>query len=75
MSRARGAAGRGALKPAQGFADVIQAEDYWAAASSHQGALSGAQEHVLFGRNEPALHHYHNTYREALGIPPLLLER
>jgi hypothetical protein len=46
-------------------------EDYVAAASAHQGMLSGAQEYVTFGRNEPALHHYHNTYREALGMPPL----
>lgn len=54
-----------------GFADVIRDEDYIAAASSHLGALSGAQEYVTFGRNEPALHHYHNTYREALNLPPL----
>ena len=58
----------------RGFAEVIQAEDYVAAASSHRGALSGAQDHFLFGRNEPALHHYHNTYREALGLSPLPLE-
>jgi phenylpropionate dioxygenase-like ring-hydroxylating dioxygenase large terminal subunit len=55
----------------QGFAEVIQMEDYVAAASAHQGMLSGAQEYLTFGRNEPALHHYHNTYREALGMPPL----
>ena len=55
----------------QGFAEVIQKEDYVAAASAHQGMLSGAQEYLTFGRNEPALHHYHNTYREALGMPPL----
>jgi hypothetical protein len=55
----------------RGFADVIQMEDYVAAASSHQGILSGANEYLIFGRNEPALHHYHNTYREALGLPPL----
>ena len=55
----------------QGFASVIQMEDYVAAASSHIGALSGAQEYFTFGRNEPALHHYHNTYRAALGMPPL----
>ena len=54
-----------------GFADVIEQEDYVAAASSHVGALSGAQDHVVFGRNEPALHHYHNTYRDALGMAPL----
>ena len=35
------------------------------------GAESGVQEYVVFGRNEPALHHYHNTYRAALGMPPL----
>ncbi len=57
----------------EGFAEVIQSEDYVAAASGHRGALSGAQEYMTFGRNEPALHHYHNTYREALGMPPLEL--
>jgi phenylpropionate dioxygenase-like ring-hydroxylating dioxygenase large terminal subunit len=55
----------------EGFAEVIQAEDYVAAASGHRGALSGAQEYVVFGRNEPALHHYHDTYRAALGLSPL----
>lgn len=30
-------------------------------------------EYTIFGRNEPALHHYHNTYREALGMEPLEL--
>jgi phenylpropionate dioxygenase-like ring-hydroxylating dioxygenase large terminal subunit len=55
----------------QAFASVIQMEDYVAAASSQLGALSGAQDHVTFGRNEPALHHYHSTYNKALGLPPL----
>jgi len=55
----------------EGFASVIRDEDYVAAALSHLGALSGAQEYVTYGRNEPALHHYHNTYREALGMAPL----
>ncbi len=55
----------------RGFANVIEKEDYVTAASSHQGILSGAQEYFTFGRNEPALHHYHNTYREALGMDPL----
>jgi nitrite reductase/ring-hydroxylating ferredoxin subunit len=55
----------------QGFAEIIRDEDYVAAALAHQGAVSGAQEYVTFGRNEPALHHYHNTYREALGMPAL----
>ena len=33
----------------------------------------GALTEVVFGRNEPALHHYHNTYRAALGLEPLPL--
>ena len=55
----------------QGFADIIRDEDYVAAASSYVGAESGQISHFIFGRNEPALHHYHATYREALGLPPL----
>ena len=55
----------------QSFAEIIRDEDYVAAAQAHQGALSGAQEYVIFGRNELALHHYQNTYRQALGLPPL----
>ena len=62
---------RSPTERAAGFASVIQSEDYWVAASAHKGALSKAQDFVVFGRNEPALHHYHNTYREALGMPPL----
>jgi hypothetical protein len=28
---------------------------------------------VVFGRNEPALHHFHATYRAVLGLPPLTI--
>jgi phenylpropionate dioxygenase-like ring-hydroxylating dioxygenase large terminal subunit len=55
----------------QTFADIIRDEDYVAAAASYRGAQSGLIQHFLFGRNEPALHHYHATYRTALGLPPL----
>jgi hypothetical protein len=55
----------------QRFAEIIRDEDYVAAAASHRGAQSGLINHFLFGRNEPALHHYHTTYRQALGLPPL----
>ncbi len=55
----------------KGFGEVIRDEDYVAAASSHVGMQSGAIPYVIYGRNEPALHHYHNTYRDALGMPPL----
>ena len=57
----------------QTFADVIRDEDYAVAARSQLGADAGNPEYVIFGRNEPALHHYHNTYREALGMEPLEL--
>lgn len=58
---------------AQGFAEIIRDEDYVASASQQRTANSGALSHVVFGRNEPALHHYHNTYRSALGLEPLPL--
>ena len=32
------------------------------------GADAGIPVCNTFGRNEPALHHYHNTYWEALGM-------
>ena len=57
-----------------GFASVIRDEDYVVAASSHKGLKSGNLDYLTFGRNEPALHHYHNTYREALGLQSLPLE-
>ena len=39
--------------------------------TDNPAAQSGLLPHVWFGRNEPALHHYHNTFREALGMPLL----
>ena len=58
---------------AQGFAEIIRDEDYVASASQQRSAMSGAIEYSVFGRNEPALHHYHNTYRRELGMEPLPL--
>ena len=58
------------------FGNIIRDEDYVVSASQQVTASSGAVAHVVFGRNEPALHHYHNTYRAALGMEPLpLLDR
>ena len=57
----------------RGFAEIIRDEDYVASASQQRVAESGALAHATFGRNEPALHHYHNTYREALGMDALPL--
>tara|TARA_Y100001970_G_scaffold158998_1_gene194432 strand:- start:53028 stop:54230 length:1203 start_codon:yes stop_codon:yes gene_type:complete len=56
-----------------GFAEVIRDEDYVVAARSHKGLRSGVLKDLTFGKNEPALHHYHNTYREALGMEQLPL--
>ena len=53
------------------FAAIIRDEDYAAASLSQRSAESGMQEFFLFGRNEPTLHHYHNTYRKVLGMEPL----
>jgi len=55
------------------FAGIIRDEDYGMSASQQRAASSGALTHALFGRNEPALHHYHSTYRAALGMEPLPL--
>jgi hypothetical protein len=57
----------------QNFCDVIRDEDYTVASRSQVGADSGLIDHLLFGRNEPALHHYHNTFRAELGLEPLPL--
>ena len=54
-----------------GFGDIIRDEDYVAAADSHKGLMSGTIKELTFGRNEPMLHHYHQTYREALGLEPI----
>ena len=50
---------------------IIVEEDYWAATSIQRNADAGVQTHGLFGRNEPALHHYHRVHRDALGLPAL----
>jgi phenylpropionate dioxygenase-like ring-hydroxylating dioxygenase large terminal subunit len=55
------------------FANIIRDEDYAVAARSQLGAEAGVPAYNVLGRNEPALHHYHNTYREALGMEPLEL--
>lgn len=36
-----------------------------------KAAASGRLKEVILGRNEPALHHFHQNYREALNEPPL----
>ena len=51
---------------AQGFAEIIRDEDYVMGESQQAAANAGALDEILFGRNEPALHHYHDTYAAKL---------
>ena len=48
---------------------VITTEDFTAGRTMQIGFGSGAQSHVVYGRNEPALAHYHKSIRRALGLP------
>jgi hypothetical protein len=36
-----------------------------------KAAESGLLDHIIFSRNEPALHHFHSAFKAALGEPPL----
>jgi phenylpropionate dioxygenase-like ring-hydroxylating dioxygenase large terminal subunit len=58
---------------AHNFAEIIRDEDYVMGASQQAAANGGALKFAIFGRNEPTLHHYHNTYRAMLGEEPLPL--
>jgi phenylpropionate dioxygenase-like ring-hydroxylating dioxygenase large terminal subunit len=48
--------------------DVVTSEDFPAGRSIQIGLSSGAQTHTVFGRNEPAMIHYHQSMRAALGL-------
>ena len=50
---------------------TVEHEDYLMSEKAQITATGGKLEYFLFGRNEPALHHFHNNYRAALGEPPL----
>jgi phenylpropionate dioxygenase-like ring-hydroxylating dioxygenase large terminal subunit len=65
--------GRNTLEESRfvGFNKIVVDEDYAAATTVQAGAASGAQDHFVFGKNEPALQHYHSSHREALGLAPL----
>ena len=49
--------------------DVVTGEDFPAGRTIQPGLTSGAQAHTVFGRNEPAMIHYHRSLRAALGLP------
>lgn len=50
---------------------TVEHEDYLMSEKAQVTAAGGKLDYFLFGRNEPALQHFHNNYREALGQPPL----
>ena len=58
---------------AQNFAEIIRDEDYLMGESQQRAANAGSLDQIIFGRNEPALHHYHQTYASKLGDAPIPL--
>jgi hypothetical protein len=48
--------------------DVVTGEDFRAGRTIQIGLTAGAQAHTVFGRNEPAMIHYHRSIRTALGL-------
>ncbi len=49
--------------------EVTDTEDFATAAGIQRNFHAGAQTHVTFGRNEPALQHYHRSLLTMLGEP------
>ena len=53
------------------FRSTIEQEDYAMGEATQHAAESGLLDYLIFGRNEPALHHFHRCYREALDLSTL----
>jgi Ring hydroxylating alpha subunit (catalytic domain) len=53
--------------------DTVLEEDFVVSQAIQRGFAVGAQDHVTFGRNEPALQHFHRALTDALG--PATVER
>jgi hypothetical protein len=45
---------------------TVEMEDFPTCEGMQRGFLSGAQDAITFGRNEPALQHYHKSIKAAL---------
>jgi hypothetical protein len=54
---------------------TVELEDYAMGEMQQQAAESGMLDELVFGRNEPALHHFHRSFRDTLGQPPLATQR
>ena len=48
--------------------DVVTGEDFPTGRTIQVGLTSGAQDHLVYGRNEPGMIHYHQSMRKALGV-------
>ena len=48
---------------------VVTTEDFPAGRTMQIGFGSGAQSHVVYGLNEPAMIHFHQSIRRAVGLP------
>lgn len=55
----------------EAFYSTVEMEDYAMGEMQQVAADSGMLKEVIFGRNEPPLHHFHNSFREVLGLSPL----
>jgi phenylpropionate dioxygenase-like ring-hydroxylating dioxygenase large terminal subunit len=47
--------------------DTVEKEDFPLSEGIQRGFYSGAQDAILFGRNEPCLQHFHRSVKAALG--------
>jgi ring hydroxylating enzyme alpha subunit len=47
----------------------VDKEDFPVSEGIQRGFYSGAQDEILFGRNEPALQHFHKSIKTALAEP------
>lgn len=47
--------------------ETVRTEDYPVVQGTQATLLSGAQEYLTFGRNEIAIHHFHDAVRQSLG--------
>ncbi|MGR8921188.1 MAG: aromatic ring-hydroxylating oxygenase subunit alpha [Gammaproteobacteria bacterium] len=50
---------------------TVDKEDFAMAESTQSTVESGSLPHLVFGRNEAPLQHFHQTFRAALDLPPL----
>jgi len=53
------------------FKSTIENEDYVMGEMQQRAAEDGTLDEIIFGRNEPALHHFHMSFNEILGELPL----